>query len=66
MAKILALTLLGALVSGDSSGSITLAVYATGLPERVLQDLVDTPHELLIQVRVLGHGTALPTYIVSI
>ncbi len=51
VAKILALTLLGALISADSVGNITLAVYATGLPERILQDIVDTPHEALIEVQ---------------
>lgn len=50
VAKMLALTLLGVLVSADSLGGVTLAIYASGLPEQILHDLVDAPQELLIQV----------------
>ena len=46
----LALTLLGVLVAADSSGDVTTSIFATGLPERLLQDLVDIPHQAFYQV----------------
>lgn len=48
----LALTLLGVLVAADSSGDVTTSIFATGLPERLLQDLVDVPHQAFYRVRV--------------
>lgn len=53
VAKMLALTLLGVLVSADSQGGVTLSIYATGLPEQILHDLVNAPNQLLIQVLIL-------------
>jgi hypothetical protein len=49
----LALTLLGVLVAADSSGGFTASIFTTGLPERVLQDLADTPHQAFSQVNLL-------------
>jgi len=46
----LALTLLGVLVAADGSGEVTAAIFTTGLPERLLQDLADTPHQVFFQV----------------
>lgn len=48
----LALTLLGVLVAADSSGDVTTSIFATGLPERLLQDLVDIPHKAFYQVMI--------------
>ena len=50
LARTLAMTVLGALVSSDSSGTVLRTVHQTGLPDRILQDLVDTPHKALLQV----------------
>jgi len=52
VARMLALTLLGVLVSADSNGGVTASIFATGLPERVLQDIADTPHQAFFQVNM--------------
>ena len=50
LARTLAMTVLGALVAGDSSGTVLRTIHQTGLPDRILQDLVDTPNKALLQV----------------
>ena len=72
-----ALTVLLALLAADPGSVILDAIYASGLPSRVLLDLVETPHRSLLQVSLfpctvikiadpclrLLHSMALHTYI---
>jgi hypothetical protein len=53
VARMLALTLLGVLVAADSNGGVTASIFTTGLPERVLQDLAETPPQAFFQVNLL-------------
>ena len=47
----MALAVLGAMLVADADGTVVAnEVYATSLPNRLLQDLVDVPHRALLQV----------------
>ena len=50
LAKTLALTVLRELLAGDVDGSMVHAVYQTGLPERIVQDLEKASQSQLLQV----------------
>ena len=50
MVRTQALSVLLALLANDSGAVTADALHASGLPMRVLQDVVDTPHSSLLQV----------------
>ena len=50
MVRTQALTVLLALLANDNGAVMANALHASGLPMRVLQDVVDTPHSSLLQV----------------
>ncbi len=52
----LALALLAALVSADPGTGVLQAIFDSGLPGRLLQDLLETPGRAFLQV----HGRLRP------
>ncbi len=53
MARTQALTVLLALLAADPGEVILDSIYGSGVANRVLMDLVDSPHTTLLQVRFL-------------
>ena len=55
VAAALGLAVLGAMLGANSDGdALVQALYATALPNQLLQDLQDAPHRALLQVRRPG------------
>ena len=55
---VLALQLLGEMVAAEASGTLADALYGSGLPVRLLQDLADAPKAALLQVPRSGVACA--------
>lgn len=57
----LGLAVLGALLAADGDGgAVADTLYATALPNRLLQDLQEAPHRALLQVELSASGYWFP------
>ena len=66
MARTQALTVLLALLAADPGEVILDSIYGSGVANRVLMDLVDSPHTTLLQVRFFALHTPDCPFIVSV
>jgi hypothetical protein len=65
MARTQALTVLLALLASDPGEVILDSIYGSGVANRVLMDLVDSPHTTLLQVRSFSWSQILSTHLRS-